>query len=200
MPDVPQTREIPDYPLAESLAVTTREQMKAITEPTRNSIIALLSERAASTTELAVALGKPKGTVDHHLKVLANANLVHVVRTRQVRAMTEKFWGRTARTFMFDTGAGDEPTPMWMLRDAHEEMSRVRDQLDDPDRADTFSTLRHARIPLARVQEFGERLYALTDEFVSAPRGGEVMYALVVALYPTDQPILPDVSGHEATP
>src|SRR4051794_29297983 len=104
MPDIPQPPDfgahtssgVPDYPIADQLAVTTREQMKAIADPTRHAISLLLLERAASTTELSTALGRPKGTVDHHLKVLAAAGLVHVVRTRKVRAMTERFWGRTA--------------------------------------------------------------------------------------------------------
>ena len=41
----------------------------------------LLRERAASTSELAVALEAPKGTVGHHLKVLESAGLIRVVRT-----------------------------------------------------------------------------------------------------------------------
>ena len=41
----------------------------------------------------------PKGTVGHHLKVLEKAGLVRVVRTRQVRALTEKYYGRVARLF-----------------------------------------------------------------------------------------------------
>ena len=43
----------------------------------------------------------PKGTVGHHLKVLERAGLVHVVRTRRVRAVTEKYYGRVARLFLY---------------------------------------------------------------------------------------------------
>jgi DNA-binding transcriptional ArsR family regulator len=53
-----------------------------------------------STTELAEAVGLAKGTVAHHLKVLEAAGLVKVVRTRQVRALTESFYGRVARLFV----------------------------------------------------------------------------------------------------
>ena len=42
----------------------------------------------------------PKGTVGHHLKVLERAGLVRVVRTRRVRAVTEKYYGRVARLFL----------------------------------------------------------------------------------------------------
>jgi predicted ArsR family transcriptional regulator len=51
-------------------------------------------------TELADELGLPKGTVGHHVKVLEDAGLVRVVRTRRVRAVTEKSYGRTARLFL----------------------------------------------------------------------------------------------------
>lgn len=200
--------DIPDYPLADQLAITTRAQMKAAADPTRSAIIQLLLERAASTTELATALGRPKGTIDHHVKVLEAAGLVHVVRTRKVRAMTERFWGRTARTFAFDSGSSDVPTPMWMVRDAYEEMARTLPAIlvaaeaaaaADPDGHDAsedgcFATFRHARIPADRVREFGERLYALSEEFVTAERGGDVMFGLLLALFPTDLPILPEAS------
>ena len=36
------------------------------------------------------------------VKVLEAAGLIHVVRTRQVRAVTEKFYGRAARLFLFE--------------------------------------------------------------------------------------------------
>jgi predicted ArsR family transcriptional regulator len=60
----------------------------------------LLRERAMSTTELAEAVGLAKGTVAHHVKVLESSGLVRVVRTRRVRALTERLYGRTARLFV----------------------------------------------------------------------------------------------------
>src|ERR671935_1665766 len=95
--------EIPDYNLEDVLYLTTPEQFKAITGSTRPRILGLVGQRAATTKQLAETLGLPKGTVGHHLKVLEDAGLVRVVRTRQVRAITEKFYGRTARLFLFET-------------------------------------------------------------------------------------------------
>jgi DNA-binding transcriptional ArsR family regulator len=74
----------------------------------RLRIVAILRERAATTTELAEQVGLAKGTVAHHLKVLESAGVVKVVRTRRVRAMTESFYGRVARLFVIKS-TDDKP-------------------------------------------------------------------------------------------
>ncbi|MFZ0624970.1 MAG: winged helix-turn-helix domain-containing protein, partial [Acidimicrobiia bacterium] len=83
----------PDYPLKETLEFETSEQFRALFEDTRLRIVDLLLERAATVTELAETLGKPKGTVGHHVAVLEQAGLVHVVRTKKVRAIEAKYYG-----------------------------------------------------------------------------------------------------------
>src|SRR4029450_8740991 len=89
----------PDYDLADRIVLTDPSQVKAIGHPLRNTILGLLHERAATVSELAVPPERPKSTVAHHVKVLAEAGLVRVVRTRRVRAIEERFYGRTARMF-----------------------------------------------------------------------------------------------------
>src|SRR6185437_1483944 len=81
----------PDYELAERIALTRPDQVKAISHPLRTTILGLLHERAATVTELAVAVARPKSTVAHHVKVLTEAGLV--------QAVEERFYGRTARMF-----------------------------------------------------------------------------------------------------
>src|SRR5256714_4806068 len=89
----------PDYNLADRLGLTHPSQVRAIGHPLRTTILGLLHERAASVTELAAAVERPKSTVAHHVKVLAETGLVRVVRTRRVRAIEERLYGRTARMF-----------------------------------------------------------------------------------------------------
>src|SRR5579884_3449845 len=98
----------PDYELADRIALTEPAQVKALTHPLRNTILGLLHERAATVTELAVALERPKSTVAHHVKVLTEAGLLQVVRTRRVRAIEERFYGRTARLFYVGVERGPE--------------------------------------------------------------------------------------------
>src|SRR5258706_2583935 len=136
LPDIPSTSNcppptVPDYPLAYSSLVDTPTRLKAVADPIRRAIVDLVLERAATTTELATALGRPKGTIDHHLKVLEKAGLVQVVRTRKVRAMTERYWGRTARTFTF-VGPDDDLAPcVSFIREALEETTRSAHTIDD---------------------------------------------------------------------
>src|ERR687887_582953 len=105
----------PDYDLADRIALTRPSQVRALGHPLRTSILSLLHERAATVHELAVALGRPKSTVAHHVKVLAEAGLLQVVRTRRVRAIEERFYGRTAR--MFYVGVERSPEGEEMPRD-----------------------------------------------------------------------------------
>src|SRR5690348_4594515 len=101
----------PDYELAERMGLTRPEQVQALSHHLRNTILGLLHERAATVSELAVAVGRPKSTVAHHVKVLAEAGLVRVVRTRRVRAIDERFYGRTARMFYVEPRPGADPLP-----------------------------------------------------------------------------------------
>src|SRR3954463_12942969 len=91
--------EVPGYDLAEDLEVSTPAQLRAMADRLRSTILDLLLERAATVSELAAAVGRPKSTVAHHVNVLVDAGLLKVVRTRRVRAIDERYYGRTARLF-----------------------------------------------------------------------------------------------------
>src|SRR5258707_6222294 len=90
---------VPDYDLAEDVEVSTPAQLRAMADPLRGMLLHLLLQRAATVTELASAVGRPKSTVAHHVNVLVDAGLLKVVRTRRVRAIEERYYGRTARLF-----------------------------------------------------------------------------------------------------
>jgi DNA-binding transcriptional ArsR family regulator len=179
---LPAPESIPDYSLDDYVVADTPEQLKAIGDPTRKTVLDMLLERAATTSHLAAALGKPKGTVGYHIKVLEDADLVRVVRTRTVRAMTEKYYGRTGRTIVF--GAIPAEGEMWMLSEAAEEA------VAEAGSALPMTTLRHVRIPEEAAAEFSRRVLLLAEEFVRMPRGGSRVYGFVAAVYPTDRPSL----------
>jgi DNA-binding transcriptional ArsR family regulator len=123
---------VPDYDADDVLVVSETEQLRALADDVRLRIVAILRERAATTTELAEEVGLAKGTVAHHLKVLEAAGLVKVVRTRRVRALTESFYGRVARLFVLKS-ADDKPQAKVRLSpaDAEEFQRRVEQLLLD---------------------------------------------------------------------
>src|SRR5918996_4360894 len=90
---------IPDYELADKMVITAPAQLRAIADSLRATILDLLLERAATVAELAAAVKRPKSTVAHHVNVLVEAEMLRVVRTRRVRAIDERYYGRTARVF-----------------------------------------------------------------------------------------------------
>lgn len=179
----------PDYDLADRIALTEPSQVKAIGHPLRTAVLGLLHERAATVTELAETLGRPRSTVAHHVGVLTDAGLLQVVRTRRVRAIDERFYGRTARMFYVSVGRdqnGDD-----LPRDfndfevaAAESAAAYRD-------GKLWGFIRHARIAEAQASGFWERMAALVEEFDRLPRSGQTMYGFAVGVYPTDLPTLP---------
>ena len=171
----------PDYDADDVLLVQEPEQLRALGDDLRSRIIGLLRDRAASTTELAAKLELPRGTVGHHVKVLEKAGLVHVVRTRQVRAVTEKYYGRTARLFLFKTtedgGEDIRNIAAAALRRAAEEMLPLRE--DEPT---TFGVVT-ARLADADARRLTRRLKKLIDDFRAADSAAGEGYGLAGALY-----------------
>ncbi|MBB5787687.1 ArsR/SmtB family transcription factor [Jiangella mangrovi] len=191
---------VPDYELPDELELTEPAQYRALFDDTRMKIVHLLLERAATTSELAVALDKPKGTVGHHLKVLEYAGLVHVVRTKQVRAIEARYYGRTARVFLYhdwDKAAfeGIGLDPKGLLAETMAEIAQIPAAYKN---LPTLTNSRFARIPVERAAEWEQRLLDLLDEFSRQPRGGEVTFGLLVGVYPTGRGHLPEPKGDDA--
>jgi DNA-binding transcriptional ArsR family regulator len=178
----------PDYELADRIALTTPDQVKALSHPLRNTILGLLHERAATVTELATALGRPKSTVAHHVKVLTEAGLLRVVRTRRVRAIEERFYGRTARMFYVALEQGVEED---LPRDFNDFEVAARESVAAFEDGKLWGFIRHARISETQASEFWERMAELVAEFDRLPRTGQTMYGFALGVYPTDQPTLP---------
>jgi DNA-binding transcriptional ArsR family regulator len=183
----------PDYDLADRIVLTSPSQVKALSHPLRTTILHLLHERAATVSELARALERPKSTVAHHVKVLVDAGLVQVVRTRRVRAIEERFYGRTARLFYVSVDRdahGDD-----MPRDFNDFEVAARESGGAFRDGKLWGFIRHARISEEQASEFWERMAELVAEFDRLPRSGETMYGFAVGVYPTDQPTLPEPRG-----
>jgi DNA-binding transcriptional ArsR family regulator len=180
------TDQVPDYDLAPSVDADTPEKLRAIVDPVRSHILDLVLDRAATVTELAAALGKAKSSVAYHVDVLVDVGMLQVVRTRKVRAIEEKFYGRTGRTIVFcENALPGGAVPHNFLAQA---LGESRDATVDT----MYSTLRHVRVPQERAKEFFAQIDALAEEFTRLPRGGDTVYGFVAAMYATDHPTLPE--------
>lgn len=182
--------EIPDYELVERMVVTAPAQLRAMADPLRGTILDLLLERAATVAELAAAVGRPKSTVAHHVNVLVEAGLLRVVRTRRVRAIDERYYGRTARLFQVGVVDRSGENPMTVhasslsLAAAEAQAGHAADELR--------AILRHARVPEERAVELWQRILAIVQEFSRQPRSGDTVFGLAAGLYPTEYPTLSD--------
>jgi len=183
--------EVPDYELDDELELSTAAQVKAVSDPLRTTILGLLHERAATVSELAVAVERPKGTVAHHVKVLTDAGLLRVVRTRRVRAIDERFYGRTAR--MFYVGLGRRANDGSVLpADFNDFEVAAAESAAAFEAGRLRAFIRHARIPADQASEFWQRMLDAVSEFERLPRSGDTAYGFAVGLYPmVGHPVLP---------
>ncbi len=178
-------RAVPDYELDDQLELDAG-QLKLLLESTRSEIIDLLTERAATTSQLADTIGKPKGTIGHHCKALEKGGLIHVVRTAKVRAIEERYYGRTARLFLL---AGFHDAGLSLGTWLDQSYARLIEASDRPkvDGQVHLATVRYARVPVERAEEWERRMMELADEFADQPRDGQVMYGLLLGLFATDR-------------
>ena len=176
------------------MRLTEPAQLKALGNPLRTQIVSLLLEREATLSQLADTLERPVGTIGHHMGVLEDAGLVEVVRTRQVRAITEKYYARTARLFVLDSvGEKDESMALAVLDEA-----RAAAWSDPESGLRPQTAIAYSRLPIDRAAEFTARFLDLLDEFREAPKDGDITYAAVVGVVPTRRRPLPPDDDEDA--
>jgi DNA-binding transcriptional ArsR family regulator len=176
----------PDYDLEDLRIVSSPRELRAMADPLRSTILELLLERAATVSELAVAVGRPRSTVAHHVGLLADAGMLKVVRTRKVRAIDERYYGRTARIFYVGAIHADQARLLTNNLAAAAAESGPAHEADD-----LRAITRHTRIPRERAAEFWERVMELASEFAQLPRSGDTVYGFAAGLYPAEYPTLP---------
>lgn len=182
--------QVPDYDLDEMVVVTAPEQLRALADPLRSTLLELVLERAATVTEMAHAVDRPKGTVAYHVNLLVDAGLLRVVRTRRVRAIDERYYGRVARTFYI--GVLNRPEDRQMAA-AINGLAEAAAESAAAHAADELRCLLvHARIPIEEVRNFWAEVQEVARRFSQIPRSGDQAYGFVAGLYPTDAPTLPE--------
>ena len=182
--------QVPDYDLEEMRVVTAPEQLRALADPLRATLLELLLERAATVTELAQAVDRPKSTVAYHVNLLVEADLLRVVRTRRVRAIEERYYGRVARTLYIGVLNRAEDQQVVAAINALAEAAAESAPAHAADRL--RCSLVRARIPAGEAAAFWAKVQELAREFAQIPRAGTEVYGFAAGLYPTDAPTLPE--------
>lgn len=187
---MPVNEQVPDYDLEEMLVVTAPGQLRALADPLRTTLLDLLHERAATISELAQAVGRPKSTVSYHVNLLLEVGLLQVVRTRRVRAIDERYYGRVARTLYI--GVLTRPEDKQIVAPINGLAQAAAEAAPAHAADDLRCTLVHARIPVEEVRNFWAQIQELARQFAQIPRSGDQVYGFAAGLYPTDAPTLPD--------
>jgi DNA-binding transcriptional ArsR family regulator len=182
--------QIPDYDLDEMVVVTAPEQLRALADPLRATLLELLLERAATVTEMARAVDRPKSTVAYHVNLLVDTRLVRVVRRRRVRAIEERFYGRAARTIYI--GALHRPEDKQVVAAINGLAEAAAESAAAHAADDLRCLLIHARIPIEEVRSFWAQVQEVARRFAQIPRAGNQVYGFAAGLYPTTAPTLPD--------
>lgn len=147
------------------------EQFAALAHPLRQRLLFALGHSPATLSRLAQQLDAKKGNVAHHVKVLREAGMVHVVETRKVRGGTEQYYQRTARRMVVAEPQAAGTAAM---------LAAVAQELDRSPAQNL--TLRHVRLSPAKARELGDTLARLVDE-AEEDAEGQPVHGVLVALY-----------------
>jgi DNA-binding transcriptional ArsR family regulator len=93
--------------------ISSFEELKAVSDPLRSRILAVLSRGAMTTLQVARELGEKPTRLYHHVDILERAGLIRLVREQPKRGTVERYLEPVARVFVIDRGlfnpSGDAP-------------------------------------------------------------------------------------------
>jgi DNA-binding transcriptional ArsR family regulator len=166
------------------LVLSDPEQFKALGHPLRHRLLVALRQRPATFAQLAAALGATKGTINYHIKILEQADLVRVAHVRRVRGGTEQYFEPTSERLRIapDAPVGGD----FLVRAALAEML-------PPDETTPDTTiLRHLRLTPDQARTLAASLERWGAEPPEESTGEP--YGLLLSLYRADIPVLPGES------
>lgn len=176
--------EMPELPIHH--AITTTQQFKAISNPTRSKILSIVQHQPATAKQIAGRLGASPGAIGHHLKVLEEAGLVQIVARRLVHGIIANYYTRVARIFDFDFAP-----ETFGARGTHDIFNTYREQYidakgtsDDSDEKVGRMAFPHARLSPEKAESYAARLDAIVEDLLSEPpsAAGDV-YGIFVSMF-----------------
>jgi DNA-binding transcriptional ArsR family regulator len=167
--------------------LTTEAEIAAYLHRTRMSILEVLREGPATTTQIAARLGVHPANLTRHVRLLEEAGLVALVERRDIGRNVEKYYAATARRFRVAPRPASLAAPHRIaLAFASSELSAAAVRLPGKDADPAAALVVHANIPPAIATAFATELAALAERFSGAHEENGQTFHLVLALYPGD--------------
>ena len=126
--------------------VETDQQLHAVGSLARHHVLRVLRDGPATVTQIADRLGIAKGSSHYHVGVLAKAGLIHVVETRKVRGVEERYYAMAATAIELPESGPGEPEHLMRHALADLESAQANDQ--------KTVRLKHARLSPAAFGAF----------------------------------------------
>jgi len=185
IPVLPENVPVVMPELPPRLYITTAQQFKAVSDPTRSRILGIIQNQPVTAKQIADRLGATPGAIGHHLHVLEAAGLAKVVARRQVRGIVANYYTRTARIFTYafpaeiSDGAAKD---LRIMTDARDELAESLMTIkDDPLRMDGFP---HIRLSPERARVYSERLEGLLDDILhETPNPDGEVYGIFLTMF-----------------
>lgn len=170
VPILPTSVPVTMPELPPTVNITTPLQFKAMSDPIRSKILAIIQNQPATAKQIATRLDASTGAIGHHLRVLEEAGLAKVVARRLVRGIVAKYYTRTGRIFMYASSAeenGNESAALTIV-------NRIREELIDTLKTETGEInavlgFPHIRLSPERAEAYNKRFAALLEELTAEP-------------------------------
>lgn len=82
--------------------IKTLPELQALSDPLRLRLVQVFSREPLTPKQAAAQLGEPVSKLYHHVTLLEGLGLIEVVKTKQVRGTTERYYSSIARHFAID--------------------------------------------------------------------------------------------------
>lgn len=176
--------------------VSTVEQLKALLDRKRLTILRMIASEPMTVKQIADKLGLVPASVHYHVKVLERAQLVQLVETRERLGILEKYYVAVAQDFAVDPALGHyDQAPCYVLDALISDMRIASAALAvSPDKSRIISAqLSAVKMSRDRAQIFAKRLEALIAEFrASGEHDASTVYSMALAIYPISSQSYPD--------
>ncbi|OPZ63172.1 MAG: hypothetical protein BWY85_01848 [Firmicutes bacterium ADurb.Bin506] len=190
----------PDWSPKDVQVVSSVEQLRALLDRKRLTILRMLAQRPMTVTQIADELGLVPASIHYHVKVLERAALVELVDTKERSGILEKYYGAIAHDFVVDPALGHTAqAPAYALEAIVRDMRAASSAIASAPVDDTTvltAQLGAARLTPDKAREFAHRLEQLIAEFMAGgDEGDDTLYSMALALYPVPGRAGADESG-----